>query len=175
MQQNPTKWLSIEPQHISLSLAQIPGRISECGRMLADALQAKKLADHEFEKTSAMLFLQARAALESAGTKPTEKAIDACMRTDERFSTRYDAAYFALVEAEASYERAKVEFMAIREEANTVVEAARSARAEMGNLNPSVGQGRGLTNIPGGQVQLTMQDNLGAFGSDDGLAKSGIY
>lgn len=175
MQQNPTKWLSIEPQHISLSLAQIPGRISECGRMLADALKVKKLADHEFEKTSAMLFLQARAALESAGTKPTEKAIDACVRTDERFSTRYDAAYFALVEAEASYERAKVEFMAIREEANTVVEAARSARAEMGNLNPSVGQGRGLTNIPGGQVQLTMQDNLGSFGSDDGLAKSGIY
>lgn len=137
--------------------------------MLADALKAKKLADHEFEKTSAMLFLQARAALESAGTKPTEKAIDACMRTDERFSPRYDAAYLALVDAEASYERAKVEFMAIREEANTVVEAARSARAEMGSLNPSVGQGRSV-----GPVQLTMRDNLGAFVSDD-LAKQGVF
>lgn len=176
MQQNlPIKWLSIEPEHISLSLAQIPGRISECGRMLADALKAKKLADHEFEKVSAMLFLQARAALESAGTKPTEKAIDACMRTDERFAPRYDAAYMALVEAEASYERAKVEFMAIREEANTVVEAARSARAEMGNLGPSVSQGR-LPHAPGaGPVQLTMRDNLNTFVSDDGLAKNGLF
>lgn len=173
MTQNPpTKWLSIEPQHLSLSLAQIPGRISECGRLLSEALKAKKLADHEFEKVSAMLFLQARAALESAGTKPTEKAIDACVRTDERFSTRYDAAYFALVETEAAHERAKADFLAIREEANTVVEASRAARAEMGNLNPVVSNGRYMSNgvSPG---QLTMQSTTAL--PDDTLSKNGIY
>lgn len=177
MQQNtPNKWLSIEPQDLSLSLAQIPGRISESGRLLADALKAKKIADHEFEKTSAMLFLQARAALESAGTKPTEKAIDACMRTDERFAPRYDAVYMALVEAEAAHECAKTDFKAICEESNTVVEAARSARAEMGNLGPSVSQGRGLSQSSGvGPVQLTMSGSLNTLSSDDGLAKSGIY
>lgn len=167
----PNKWLSIEPQHISISLAAIPGRISECGRLLAESLKAKKLADHEFEKVSAMLFLQARAALDSAGTKPTEKAIDACMRTDERFAPRYDAAHLALVEAEATYERAKVDFLAIREEANTVVEAARAARAEMGNLNPVVSNGRYMSNGVG-PVQLTMQSATAL--PDDTLSKNGI-
>lgn len=139
------RWLTLTPELLSQEMAQVAGRISYVGGMLADAREELLRAEHERKREESACYLLARAALEATTTNvkgeakaPTEKQIDAYMRTNAPLAQRLLAAMEREAVAEARVETLRADYAAVKVEADLIAEVARNQRAEMQNLNPTV-------------------------------------
>lgn len=131
-------FLSFEPQDIRTSLAQVAGRISEAGRIVAERKAAFRRADLAFTRTEAECYIRARSQIEAESKRTTEAQVTALVVTDPVLARIMGEAKEALINAECFYESAKADYEAIKSEADAVCEAARLTRAEMANLDPVV-------------------------------------
>lgn len=138
--QQPTKFtfLSFEPQDIRTSLAQLAGRISEAGRIVAERKAAFRRADLHATRVEAECYIKARAQLEAESKRATEAQVTSLVVTDPVLMRLMGDAKEALINAECFYESAKADYEAIKSESDAVCEAARLTRAEMANLDPVV-------------------------------------
>lgn len=137
----PFSGLSLLPEALTNSMQQVAGRISYRGARQAEMRVAFQRAELARKHVEADLYVEAKSMLMAPPhnqAKPTEAGINAHIHTTPALRERLDAAFEREFAAERAYEEAKAVFTAVKEEANMVAEAARSLRAEMAHLEPTV-------------------------------------
>ena len=133
--------LSLLPESLTASMQQVAGRISYYGAAQAAARTELQRAELARKHVEAELYVEAKSMLMApphSQAKPTEAGINAHVHTDPALRERLDAAFEREFASERAYEEAKALYAAVKEEANLVAEAARTHRAEMANLDPTI-------------------------------------
>jgi hypothetical protein len=112
--------------------AVIGRRISEQGRVVAEAIYACGMAEAEAKRIKARLFLQARATLRVEGGKePAAATIENTVMGDPRYSGEWLSAVQKQVEAEARKAKARTDLDSLMTDRDMLIQAGSDRRKEM--------------------------------------------
>lgn len=127
--------VTIEPMALEEEFIRVPADLAYWGARFADSQKQAALAKLRRDEVEAAIDAEHRAEAMAAGEKVTEKVIASRVQGDERLK----AVELALIDAEASAQRARAFCDAVRAKRDMVIALGSQVRAEM-QADPSIRQ-----------------------------------